>query len=206
MSTTFEVLPGKPNIPDFSEILALSNKNINAYLSNIGIHNKLSIAVNLQKIITHELIDFETRDKFLQNESNYAWFYFPDVAGGIACYYYRNLPIYVDIWREELTTNINEKKYKDIIMKNMNLGYRWIFRRSAGQPAIAVLLYGILAASLAHLTDGIIFSDDGAWDYSKFPALADEFMSWYFRPEFATKEEDRSFSEQCISEIINKYS
>ncbi|QSI03979.1 hypothetical protein [Treponema pedis] len=40
--------------------------------------------------------------------------------------------------------------------------------------------YGFAAASLAKLTDGIIFSDTGAWDYSKFPCFADDFLKFYY--------------------------
>lgn len=52
-------------------------------------------------------------------------------------------------------------------------GY-WIFDGRAW-PA-----YGFAAASFAKLTDGILFSDTGAWSYSKFPCLADEFLKFYF--------------------------
>jgi len=33
------------------------------------------------------------------------------------------------------------------------------------------LAYGLIAASLAEITGGFVYSDDGAWDYSYFPAL-----------------------------------
>ncbi len=206
VSTTFEVLPGKAYIPDYRELLALANVNINAYLSKIGIHRKIKIEVNLRNITSHDLMKFDEEDKILQNETSYAWFYFPAVSGGTDCYYHRNLQINRDVWNDEIITNSDAQKYKDIIAKNMDLGYRWIFRKTGGQAALIALSYGLLAASLAKLTDGIIYSDDGAWDYSKFPVMVDEFLIWYFDPEFAAKEDDKSFSKQCISILKHEMS
>jgi len=43
------------------------------------------------------------------------------------------------------------------------------------------LAYGLIAASLAEITGGFVYSDDGAWDYSYFPALPEDFFRWYFK-------------------------
>jgi hypothetical protein len=56
----------------------------------------------------------------------------------------------------------------------INTGGYWIFSGRAW-PA-----YGFAAASFAKLTDGIIFSDTGAWDYSKFPCFAKDFLKFYY--------------------------
>ncbi|UTC76123.1 hypothetical protein E4O03_05315 [Treponema sp. OMZ 792] len=56
----------------------------------------------------------------------------------------------------------------------INTGGYWSFSGRAW-PA-----YGFAAASFAKLTDGIIFSDTGAWDYSKFPCLAEDFLKFYY--------------------------
>jgi hypothetical protein len=77
-------------------------------------------------------------------------------------------------------------------------GYRWYFRRSMGQPALINLAYGYLAASLAELTDGLIFSDDSAWDYERFPCRAAEFFDFYLEPEKAIGSDFRKWSEQCL--------
>ena len=48
-----------------------------------------------------------------------------------------------------------------------------------GQPSIVSLYYGYLAIGIAILTDGLIYSDDGAWDYSRLPILGEDFKTEY---------------------------
>jgi hypothetical protein len=59
--------------------------------------------------------------------------------------------------------------------------------------------YGLLAASLAELTSGFVISTDGAWDYERMPALPEEFLTWYFRPELALEESKREWSLRHIA-------
>ena len=42
------------------------------------------------------------------------------------------------------------------------------------------LAYGLVAASVAQLTNGFIFTDDGAWECKKFPTTPEDFFMWYF--------------------------
>ena len=203
LSTTFNVLPTKIYMPTYKELLELANIRINAYLIGIGAKKEVNINVNLLDIRSNEALKFKIEDEILQNETNYAWFTVSNVPGGTDCYYYKNLPINEEVWAEEFKTNLNALNCKQKILRNLNLGYQWIFRRSAGQSPIITLAYGILSASLASLIDGVIYSDDGAWEYSRFPANANDFFSWYFRPELALEEEFKSFSSSCISLLKN---
>lgn len=41
------------------------------------------------------------------------------------------------------------------------------------------IYYGYVTIAIALLTDGVIYSDDGAWDFSCFPIEAGEFMEKY---------------------------
>ncbi|WFR56233.1 hypothetical protein QA584_21845 [Anaerocolumna sp. AGMB13025] len=52
------------------------------------------------------------------------------------------------------------------------------------------LCYGFLAATLARLTTGVVYSDDGAWDYNKFPAEPLDFMRLYFRLDYINEYSD----------------
>lgn len=67
-----------------------------------------------------------------------------------------------------------------------------------GQPALINLAYGYLAATLAELTNGFIFSDDSAWDYEQFPCRPSEFFDFYFVPEKAISSNCLEWSERCI--------
>ena len=196
-------MPSKVYVPSYKDILDLANANIDAYLLSIDVRIKIKIEANLQDIKTHKLMDISARDSITQNEENYVWFYVPNIAGGTDCYYHKNLPIEKEVWEDELETNLNAQKNKEIIKKSIEIGHQWIFRRSAGQSAIVTLSYGMLAASLAKLTDGIIYSDDGAWDYSIFPTTPEEFLLCYFRPEYSTDKTIKAFTKQCIVQLKN---
>jgi hypothetical protein len=96
------------------------------------------------------------------------------------------------------------KRLEPLIRECLSIGHRWWFRRSASQPAIINVGYGLMAASLAALTGGFVLSDDGAWDLQRMPALPEEFLSWYFRPEQALEEEFRSWSQRCLDALTEE--
>ena len=90
------------------------------------------------------------------------------------------------------------------MMKCFETGFYWTFRRSAGQPAIVNLAYGLIAAAFAELVKGFIFSDDGAWDYGIFPTTADYFLQNYFNLQYL-KAEDADWAKECINILkLNK--
>ncbi|MEK4356425.1 hypothetical protein NYE48_05090 [Paenibacillus sp. FSL M7-1455] len=67
------------------------------------------------------------------------------------------------------------------------------------------LAYGILASALAEITQGIIFSDDNAWEYSKFPCLPNEFNTFYFNPEMTTDNQHKEWAIKNIEWIFKEY-
>jgi len=81
-------------------------------------------------------------------------------------------------------------------------GFYWAFRRSIGQPAIINLSYGLIAAAFTELTNGLIFSDDGAWDYAIFPTSADRFLQSYFNPLYSAPKY-ASWARECIAILKN---
>ena len=80
------------------------------------------------------------------------------------------------------------------------LGFYWAFRRSAGQPAVINLSYGLIAAAFAELSNGFVFSDDGAWDYASFPTNANRFLENYFDPQYPVPEY-ANWAKECIGII-----
>jgi hypothetical protein len=86
----------------------------------------------------------------------------------------------------------------------LDLGRYWAFRRSAGNPCVITLMYGYLAAALAELTAGFIYSDDGAWHRDALPMRADSFYASYFRPGEAAKSavwDHHACFEQLVIEL-----
>lgn len=84
-----------------------------------------------------------------------------------------------DFWREEIQVNENARAMKEKIDASLEVGYYWSVKRTMGQPAIVSLYNGYLAIAIAALTDGIIYSDDGAWDYSRMPIEGTAFQTEY---------------------------
>ena len=203
MSTTFDVYPGKGYIPLFSELLYAAEKEVNNYLREIDVNKDIKLNARIQSNDNCIKIPVESTNRLIWDDSYYAWFYIKNVSGGTDAYFYRHDELYTEFLLEELSRNPNFKKYETIVRNNIRLDYRWTFRRSVGQPAIIGLCYGFLAATLAKLTDGIIYTDDGAWDYEKFPADPNEFLKWYFRLEYATKQDDIDFAIRGIASIKN---
>ena len=104
---------------------------------------------------------------------------------------------------DDFNQNSQAIEKKELIQACLSNGYYSTFSRGR-QPAIIHLAYGIIAASLAYLTKGFIYSDD-AWDYKRFPATASEFFSWYFRLELAIDTRHKEWATECIKLIPEQY-
>ncbi|GFN34084.1 hypothetical protein [Paenibacillus xylaniclasticus] len=131
----------------------------------------------------------------------YAWFYVvPSEDGGGTDAYYKFVDdLTVDIWDDY-------GKYGDTyadVRRSLAIGHYWIFRRSMGQPAIINLAFGVLASALAELTEGYLFSDDGAWQGR--PIRSYDFDPLYFNPDNADRLDKASWYENCLISILDEY-
>ena len=142
----------------------------------------------------------------MQKSSDYAWFQLPPAPGGTDVYFHYQDDLTKEVWADYVEQLKQGELSKAQMEQCLAAGYYWVFRRSAGQPAVINLAYGYLAAAVAELTEGFIFSDDGAWEFSRFPAFATSFYRWYFRPEQADVMEMREWAERCIFHIPNELS
>lgn len=203
MSTTFEVFPGSGDIPSFLELIENTEKELHQYLKSININKTIKLGVELLSNTDHCKKPFRLSDKMIWDDSVYAWFFAYHIPGGSDAYFYRHDDLEVKFLKEELEENPNFHRHRSCIAGNIHLGYRWVFRRSAGQHAVITLCYGFLAATLARMTKGVIYSDDGAWDYNKFPADPDDFIQWYFRLDTVDEESnvDIDFVKESLLSI-----
>ncbi|MGL6340419.1 MAG: hypothetical protein ACRC80_14925 [Waterburya sp.] len=67
-------------------------------------------------------------------------------------------------------------------------------------PIIYDLIMGIVAGTFTELTDGIINTDDGAWDESIFPSEYEEFFASFFVPNVSVIIEDQYQAWICLLE------
>ena len=183
MSTTFDVFPSTAVIPTFDDVLRLSQEYLKDALAKHGVMKEFQIDVRIQKKEGDTITPFPKSSPAKWNDDEYAWFVIAGQNGGCDAYYH-NMDEFMSIedWSEELLSCLKAQKFESEIKKCLNNGFWWCFRRSAGQPAIINLAYGLIAAAFAKLTDGFIYSMDSAWDGSLFPTKADEFLDHYFDP------------------------
>lgn len=172
MSTNFEIFPTTNKIPKCEDVINNSIKIFNECIKNEKITYDL-------KIESHNNAPQNQDSKYITTyEATCTVFNLNDI-GEIYVYYNRLLDIDTFFWNEEFQSNKNALKLKHKIEKNVQIGYSWIVKRTIGQPALINLFYGCIAIAIAHLTDGVIYSDDGAWDYSQLPIESHELEKLY---------------------------
>lgn len=216
MSTTFDVYPGNAVIPTFADVIELAQSEINAFLSRYTI-GPIELSVSFMGI--DFLIDANrNRVAPALNEpfcwdgeegDPYAWFHIPKINGGTDVYC-RNVggdSGNATFYRTLLIESVEAECSGGMTMlggalKNaLAVGRYWTFRRSAGQPGVINLSYGMLAAALAKLTDGVVYSEDSAWPSQDLPKPAEHFFSAYFRPELSSNLDEKAWFSRCIERI-----
>ena len=201
MSTTLSVFPLKSKTPTFREVLDLSTEKLNSFLKDYEIDFVAKIEVNLLSKENNAVQKINLNSLAKWNDDFYAWFTVSSVDGGADSYYWKLNDEEKADNIEELISKELEDTRKDLIAKCLENKTEWHFRKSAGQLCITAIAYGFIASSFAELTEGIIFSADGGWDYQIFPATAEEFDSCYFRPEKTISVDKRKGVEDCIENL-----
>lgn len=169
--------------------------------------HSISLIVNLHYNEEEYVKDIILDDKFEWSESEYAWFAIKGIAGGTDGYCDKIQDDSIEpenpwwilddlIRRNRTIVNIDRK-----LIEARRLDRRWTFRRSAGQSGIVALSYGLISASVAELTKGIIWSDDSAWDYQRFPAESKDMLEWYFEPAKALEPDNAVWAQECMDGI-----
>ena len=203
MSTTFEVYPRNVEAPSFQQILELGAARIRQQLLIRGIHAEPKLAVTLRMNQTHEVLPLNISSQAIWNASEYAWFSVCGVGGGTDVDYRTVGNLDLEYWSDIVSTHPPAIERRSEVMACLSNGVYWSFRRSMGQPAIINFAYGILAGTLAELTDGFVYSDDSAWDYERFPAKAEEVYEWYFNPAKALHQTTADWASRCLTAIRN---
>ena len=200
MSTTFDVYPRKREIPSLGALLHRSTAELHTCLASVGVEARPEICCRLRRRADHANVPISRRDEARWSAGAYAWFSVGGVPGGTDAYFEASAEAIRECWEEELA-NAKYAPFEPLMREAMAVGHAWSFRRSVGQPAIINIAYGLIAASLASLTDGFLHSIDSAWDWDRLPALPEEFLTWYFRPEQALDVQNREWAERCIAAL-----
>ncbi len=82
-------------------------------------------------------------------------------------------------------------------------GACYVVERSLGQPPLAALAHGLVAAALAVETDALVVSVDGAWDEALWPCDGARLAERFMRPEEAGSEAHRRRAESMLREVVS---
>lgn len=201
MSMSFEILPTKRKMISCDEIVKCSTQLFRRFL------NKEKILHNIN-IITKEVTEnneVHISPAILTLKENFYTVFNLNEEGKAYVFYHKLTKLDKDFWNEEIQNNNRAYSLREKIDANLKAGYFWSVNRTIGQPAIVNLYYGYLAIAIAVLTDGIIYSDDGAWDYSRLPAEGKAFQEEYLKIESISDAIVKDNVEKWLSELKVKW-
>lgn len=192
MSTSFEIFPTQKKIPLFENIINDAKLMFDDFLKKYNIKININIEINEikktqrnvapKKIVAEE----ETYNIIMVNNIGYILVFFNELTD-----------FDIEIWNDEIETNIKAKKIVNSIQSNIKVGYTWQVKRTIGQPAIIGLFYGFIAMAIAKETDGYIYSDDGAWCYESFP------LNW--KQLFSEYNNFNNINNKCIKHTFEQW-
>jgi hypothetical protein len=202
MSTTFNIIPTRVDSTlTFGNVLTLTTQTFQDQLSKLSINVSHNILVNIHSNKEKHVEKVNLNSKFIWADDEYAWFTFDNSNGGTDAYCEKIIEQHFDwvTYIEETLVNISlTPKFKQQII---DCEYKWYFRRSSGQSALMTIAYGHLAAAVAKLTDGYIYTYDGAWNDNIFPATSDQLLEVYFYPDKAKDASDYYLVTSCMEDI-----
>lgn len=179
VSSSFYVYPGDSRIPSFQEILDLGNARIRKLLLSRG----LSYFIPFESRFGHggpdyKFIPSKAPDLFRwKGDHDYVILRAGrDAATRVNCWEIDSF------WQENIEIRGRGEQAEKIVGLEaaIAVGCFWTFRAGVGLLAYGRFSYGILAASLAELTKGLIDTSD----QPASPRLLtpEEFYEWYFSP------------------------
>lgn len=170
------------------------------YLAKEGIDFDIQLHCFTKKLKT----DIESPSAYLvKKEIEYQAFCMNDL-GAAFVFFRKTSEIDRAFWKEERNTNDKVNQLREQIKANLNVGYMWNVKRTVGQSAMISIYYGFLAIAIAVLTDGILYSDDGGWDYKCFPIEAKPFMNEYLNLSKLQDKDEKEFFERCLQCLKDK--
>jgi len=204
MSTSFHVYPTKESIPTFRELIDVAMVHLRELLASWGFNQTVPLTVTLWRTESDRTsVPAELDSPFWWPWKGYATFVVPPVGATIA-----HAHSVDDIDREYIEDILLKQapQFADRASAFLRVGRSWNFVKHAGQPSIIYAAYGMLAGSLAELTDGFIDSGDCAWDSERLPALPSAFLSAYGRPDPNGSEKHRDWEKYFLERLRQELS
>lgn len=201
MSTTFQVLPTVDEIPSFRAVLDSSQPVLARLVhARVGLHTQLRMNVSLLENRTNRRLPLDLDAPAVWPNSAYAWFSIAGSPGGTDASFDRFDDDDRSTWSDEMQSE-HYGFWAPHIHSALRVGHSWRFRRSAGQPTIIKLAYGVLAAQLATLCGGLVDSSDSAWEAVRLPAWPAPFLETYFDPTAAVSHDFADWARRSLGSL-----
>lgn len=201
MSMNFQIFPTCSYIPNTEEVINKSKEMLIEYFKDNNIEKMIDVKSEIFNI-SGSIGEIDYSNKLITSEKEQIAFVIEN-EGHANLFYHVLTDLDRDFWKEEILSNQKAQELAKDINVNNEVGYYWSVKRSAGQPPIINLLYGYLAISIADLTNGLIYSDDGAWEYSVFPCKAEAFKKIYLKLDNVKNMKLKQFIEQSLNKLKN---
>lgn len=199
MSISFEIFPITKKIPKCEEVIEYSINLFNGFIQNENIVYDIKCKVTEVSFDNKECI----KPVFLTSSEEKYTIFNVNEEGEIYVFYDKISKIDEEFWDEEVKINENARFMEKKIWDNFKVGYSWRVKRTMGQPAVVNLYYGYLVIAIAVLTEGILYSDDGAWDYECFPIEGKAFEKEYLNLCKLNNMALKCSIENCLSRLKN---
>ena len=204
MSLTLDVLPTAPLPPTFGELLERTRENIATFYVEHALGVAPPIATAFLDLSGHPDRHDRTRrvagadESFSWSTDAYAWIVWPS-GQGTAVHNGWVPPDGAMPW-EEPGGSAPSAALARAARQASAVGRRWSVAVESSD-AFADLASGMLAGSLAELTEGLVFSDDGAWPFDGTPMHAADFVRAYLRPSFTRDLHASERARRCVAEL-----
>ncbi len=198
MSTDISAYPRLSRVPLFGEVTDLATRRLQEYFRNMEIPGAPVIRAQVRARYAEEFQEVNYLASAIWGERGNAWFYVPQIDSGSFAYIDSLDDDRREMLREDIQKQETYARRKDLIEACLPNDHVWRLHRSAGHPGTIAVAYGMVAAAFCELTDGFLDIYDDAWDGDRFPATAQEFYTWYFRPDQAFDPEMQEWSSRCV--------
>ena len=175
MSASFEILPTEKSRIDCKTLIDESIEKFQRFLRHNGIKKDISVTAyefwpDSEEIHNPEYITID--------EERHTTLRVNDI-GEIYIFYHKVSDLDAECWNEDLLSNENAKLHEKEIRRFLSSGYYWEVKKTMSQPPLVCLYYGFVSMVIANHSKGLVYSDDGAWDYSSMPMGFSEFELSY---------------------------
>lgn len=183
MAVSFEVYPGSPHRPCLGELLELGARRVRERLAFLGLPAIRTLTATVREGGEPLLAQVAPTHASVMNVGQQLLVCDERDGSAFSLSMERVDDTEREYWRGLCAEHPPAMALTSCIEDSLSLGYYWRLSRYFGASALIQLAHGLYAGALAELTEGFVFSDDKAWDYSRLPCRASALYGVYLYPE-----------------------